>query len=188
MAYLKFAIRALTTEEATDRKNQGSGGAIPPEPCAFSASLWVCFHGDNLLLHFPNQLGQFFLTFLLGTGVDVAGHAFSADGGGVAAFPEMVVDLADTAGAGLAALALVGLEGGRRRDSWRRVNLLGGFTFGDPTVDLILMIWTKSLHHSLGLRSRRAIQSPKRLQQAQQILSVAISTTGANEVWDTSLK
>ena len=102
---------ALTTEQATDRKNQGSGGAIPPEPCAFSASLWVCFHGGNLLLHFPNQLGQFFLTFLLGTGVDVAGHAFSADGGGVAALPEVVVDLADTAGAGLAALALVGLEG-----------------------------------------------------------------------------
>ena len=133
---MKFAIRALTTEEATDRKNQGSGGIAPPEPCAFSASLWVCFHGGNLLLHFPNQLGQFFLTFLLGTGVDVAGHAFSADGGGVAAFPEVVVDLADTAGAGLAALALVGLEGGGRRDSWRRVNLLGGFTFGDPTVDL----------------------------------------------------
>ena len=46
----------------------------------------------------------------------------------------------------------------------------------------------QGLHHSRDLRSRRAIQSPKRLQQAQQILSVAISTTGANEVWDTSWK
>ncbi|MBC5722182.1 hypothetical protein H8S11_05055 [Flintibacter sp. NSJ-23] len=36
LAFLKFAVRALTTEQATDRKNQGSGGAIPPGPCAFS--------------------------------------------------------------------------------------------------------------------------------------------------------
>ena len=83
-------------------------------PVAFLDCLFLCFHRSNLLLHFPNQLGQFFFTFLLGAGVDVAGHAFSADGGGVAALPEVVVDLADTAGAGLAALALVGLEGGGR--------------------------------------------------------------------------
>ena len=36
LAFLKFAVRALTTEQATDRKNQGSGGAIPPGLCAFS--------------------------------------------------------------------------------------------------------------------------------------------------------
>ena len=101
---------ALTTEQATNRKNQGSGGIAPPEPCAFSASLWVCFHGGNLLLHLPNQLGKLLLTFLFGGGIDIAGHTLSVDDGGVTTFPQVVIDLADTAGAGLAALALVGLE------------------------------------------------------------------------------
>ena len=35
-----------------------------------------------------------------------------------------------------AALTLVGLEGRGRRVSWRRINLLGGLAFDDPTVDL----------------------------------------------------
>lgn len=48
----------------------------------------------------------------------------------------MVVDLADTAGAWIPTLALVGLEGGGRRVSWRRVNILGSFAFCDPAVDL----------------------------------------------------
>ena len=43
LACLKFAIRPLTTEQATDRKNQGSGGAIPPEPCAFQPAFACAF-------------------------------------------------------------------------------------------------------------------------------------------------
>lgn len=35
LACLEFWIRALTTEQATDRKNQCSGGIEPPEHCAF---------------------------------------------------------------------------------------------------------------------------------------------------------
>ena len=55
--------------------------------------------------------------FLLGRGVDIAGDALSIDDGGVAALPQVIIDLADTAGAGLAALALIGLEGRGRRIS-----------------------------------------------------------------------
>ena len=105
-------------------------------PVAFLDCLFLCFHRSNLLLHFPDQLRQLFLTFLFGAGVDIAGHAFSADGGGVSALPEVVVDLADTAGTGLTALALVGLESGGRWISWRRVNILDGFAFADSVVDL----------------------------------------------------
>ena len=100
----------------------------------FSARL--CLPCGDFLLHLLDQLGQLFLTLFLCFGIYIPSHALSIDNGRVSAFPEVFADLADTAGAGLAALALVGLEGGGRRDSWRRVNLLGGFTFGDPTVDL----------------------------------------------------
>ena len=55
-------------------------------------------------------------------------------------------------------------------------------------VGYILTIWIKNLHHSQGSRSPQPAWSQRRLQQAQQILSAAISTTGANEVWDTSWK
>ena len=110
MACLEFAVRALTTEQATDRKIElrrcYRAGAL-----CVSAGLFLFFHGSNLLLHLPDEGGQLFFTFLLGRGVDVPGHALSVNGRGVAALPEVVVDLADTAGAGLAALALVGLEG-----------------------------------------------------------------------------
>ena len=75
----------LTTEPATDRKNQGSGGVIPPEPCAFSSCLCRCILCSDLLLHPPNQLSQLRLTFRLGEGVDIASHALSIDSGGVAA-------------------------------------------------------------------------------------------------------
>ena len=61
----------LTTEPATDRKNQGSGGVIPPEPCAFSSCLCRCILCSDLLLHPPNQLSQLRLTFRLGEGVDL---------------------------------------------------------------------------------------------------------------------
>ena len=52
------------------------------------------------------------IDYLTGVMCAFADHTLSIDGGGVAAIPEMVVNLADTAGAGLAALTLVGLEGG----------------------------------------------------------------------------
>ena len=44
--------------------------------------------------------------------------------------------MADTAGAGLAALALVGLEGRGWQIFWRHITLLGSFAFDDPTVNL----------------------------------------------------
>ena len=83
-----------------------------------------------------DQLGQFLLTFLLGGCVDIPGHALSVDGGRVAALPQMVVDLADAAGAWLPALAFVGLEGGR--SGLRRLNILflSGFRFCDSSVNL----------------------------------------------------
>lgn len=94
------------------------------------------FSGGDLCLHFPDQFCQLFLTLGFRFRVDIPGHALSIDDGGVSALPEVVIDLADTAGARLAALAFVGLEDGGRRVSWRRVNLLGGLAFDDPTVDL----------------------------------------------------
>lgn len=98
----------LTKEQATDRKTQGSGGIAPPEPCVFSASLCLCFPCSDLLLHLLNQLGKLFLTLFLCFGIYILSHALSVDGRGVPSFPEVFVDLADTAGAGLAALPLVG--------------------------------------------------------------------------------
>ena len=69
------------------------------------------FPGGDLRLHFPDQFCQFFLTLLLRFGVDVPGHALAVDDGGVAALPQMAVDLADASGTWFASLSLVGLEG-----------------------------------------------------------------------------
>lgn len=102
-----FDHRTSHRQKKSMLRRKRTAGAL-----CFSASLWVCFHGSDLLLHLPNQLGKLLLTFLFGGGIDIADHTLSIDGGGVAAIPEMVVNLADTAGAGLAALTLVGLEGG----------------------------------------------------------------------------
>lgn len=100
----------------------------------FSARL--CLPCGDFLLHLLDQLGQLFLTLFLCFGIYIPSHALSIDNGRVSAFPEVFADLADTAGAGLAALALVGLEGGGRRVSWHRVNFLGGFAFDNSTVYL----------------------------------------------------
>ena len=62
-------------------------------------------------LHLPDEFRQLFFAFCLGFGIDVPGHAPAVYDGGVSALPEMVVDLADTAGAGLAPLAFIGLKG-----------------------------------------------------------------------------
>ena len=49
--------------------------------------------------------------------------------------PKIFVDLADAPGAGFAALPFVWLEGGGDWFPWCRVYILGGFCFGDPTVN-----------------------------------------------------
>ena len=58
------------------------------------------------------QLRQLFLTFFFGSGVDIPGDAFSVDLGGIAAFPEVVIDLGDTPGSRLPVFPLDRLESG----------------------------------------------------------------------------
>lgn len=48
----------------------------------------------------------------------------------------------------------------------------------------ILTIWIKSLCHSQAFRNHRLIRSRKRLQPAQQILRMGVSTTELSGVWD----
>ena len=73
-----------------------------------------CFH--DLRLHFHDQHLQLLLALLAGVCIDIAGVPFAIGPlGGVAAFEEMVVDLADAAGAGAALAAYVGLEVGHSR-------------------------------------------------------------------------
>ena len=70
----------------------------------------------NLGLHLLDQRLQLLLTLLAGVGVDIAGVLFTIGPlGRVAAFEEMVVDLGDTAGAGSALAAHIGLEVGHSR-------------------------------------------------------------------------
>ena len=70
------------------------------------------FVSGDLRFHLLDQACQKFLTLLPGLGVHIAGVFFAVwPDGGVAALPQMIVDLADTAGAWLAALTLVGLKG-----------------------------------------------------------------------------
>ena len=85
----------------------------PWSACQFCLPPPLVFRGD-LRLHLPDQGGQLFLTLRLRFGVDVPGHAPAVDDGGVAALPQVVVDLADASGARLAPLAFVGLEGAGR--------------------------------------------------------------------------
>ena len=70
----------------------------------------------ELGFHLDDQHLEFLFTLLAGMGVDIAGM-FLAVGlfGGIAAFKEMVVDLADAAGTGSALAAHVGLEVGHTR-------------------------------------------------------------------------
>ena len=76
------------------------------------------------------------LTFFLAVCVDITGEASAVgEPWGVPAFPQIFVDLADTPGAGFAALPFVGLEGGGHRLPWGRIYILGSFRFDDPTVN-----------------------------------------------------
>ena len=72
------------------------------------------FH--NLRFHLHDQCLQLLLALLAGMGVDVAG-VFLAVGpfGGIASLEEVVVDFGDTAGAGPALAAHIGLEIGHTR-------------------------------------------------------------------------
>ena len=94
----------------------GLWSACLQRPCCVSAHFLVLFqpfffHGD-LRIHLLDQVCQQPLTFLSGLGVHIAGVFFAVwPDGGVPSFPQMVVDLADTAGAWLAPLTLVGLKG-----------------------------------------------------------------------------
>ena len=70
----------------------------------------------NLCLHLHDQHLQFLLTLFAGVCIDIAGVLFTVGSfGRVAAFKQMVVDLADTAGTGSALAAHVGLEIGHTR-------------------------------------------------------------------------
>ena len=74
----------------------------------------LCF--CNLVLHLQNQHLQFLLALLAGMGVNIAGVFFTVGPfRGVAAFKQVIVDLADAAGARLALAAHVGLEIGHFR-------------------------------------------------------------------------
>ena len=71
----------------------------------------LLFSGD-LHFHLEDHLRQQLLTFLSGLGVDIAGMLFAVrPDGGVAALPQVVVDLSDASGAWLATFTLVRLEG-----------------------------------------------------------------------------
>ena len=60
----------------------------------------------NLCLHLYDQRLQLLLALLTGVSVDIAGVLFAVGPfGGVASFKQVVVDLADTAGAGAALAA-----------------------------------------------------------------------------------
>ena len=75
-------------------------------------SLRLC----NLCLHLHDQYLQLLLALLASMGVDIAGVLFAVGPfGGVASLEEVVVDLGDAAGAGLALAAHVGLEIGHTR-------------------------------------------------------------------------
>ena len=83
--------------------------------------------GGDLLLHLDNQFCQLLFTFFLAVGIDITGEATAVGKQRrVPSFPEVFVDLADTPGAGFAALPFVGLEGGGGWFSWCCVYILGG--------------------------------------------------------------
>ncbi len=117
----------------------------------------LCFR--NFGLHLYDELLQLLLAFLAGVGVDVAGVLFAVGPfGRVATFKQMVVDLGDTSGTGLALAAHIGLEIGyprlfrfgwgrflpQRRDGLLRRRLVaasvdvGGGVFADGRIPFFL--------------------------------------------------
>ena len=110
-------------------------------PCVVPVDL-----GGDLRLHFPDQFCQLFLTLGFRFRVDIPGHALAIEDGGVTALPQVVVDLADTAGARFAPLSLAGLECAGRR--FLGCHFPHGLRFGspDPPVDLV----RRALPHGIG--------------------------------------
>ena len=84
-------------------------------PIAFAQILQpLRFH--DLRFHRYDQRLQLLLALLAGVRVDIAGALFAVGPlGGIAAFKEMVADLADAAGARSALAAHIGLEVGHAR-------------------------------------------------------------------------
>ena len=66
----------------------------------------------QFLFHLCDQCRQLLFTLRFRGSVDVSGYAFAVDLGGVASLPEVVVDLAHTAGSWLSIFAFHRLEGG----------------------------------------------------------------------------
>ena len=121
----------LTTQPATDRGKRPLEFVLQ-RPCGVSAHFLLLFQPfffpSDLRFHLLDQVCQQCLTFLSGLGVHIAGVFFAIwPDGGVPSFPQMVVDLADTAGAWLAALTLVGLKGAEGRFSGRSFGRLWGW-------------------------------------------------------------
>ena len=96
--------------------------------CGSCRSLEPLPFSGNLRFHLNNQVCQLLLTFFLTVCVDIPGEAAAVGkSGGISSFPQGFVDLADAPGAGFAALAFVGLEGGGGWFPWGCVHLWGGF-------------------------------------------------------------
>jgi hypothetical protein len=102
----------LTTQPATDREKRLTEGISHSVSRRFSLPCFqpLLFSGD-LRFHLEDHLRQQLLTFLPGLGVDISGVLLAIrPDGGVAALPQMVVDLSDASGPRFTPLAFVGLE------------------------------------------------------------------------------
>ena len=93
------------------------------------------FPGGDLRLHLPDQLGQLHLALGLCFRIHVLGHALAVDLGGVAALPQVVIELGDTPGSRFAVLALDRLKGGSA--GWFRRLPLRRFSPGDGPVNFV---------------------------------------------------
>ena len=69
LACLKFEIRALTTEQATDREKWASEGVLPPEARCFFSLPFPVLSSKQSPASSPESAGPVFFTFLLGAGV-----------------------------------------------------------------------------------------------------------------------
>ena len=84
--------------------------------------------GGNFSFHLDDQFCQFLFAFFLAVGVDISGEAGAVGKfGRVPSFPQVFINLADTAGAGFTALTFAGAEGGWGRFPWRCVYILADF-------------------------------------------------------------
>lgn len=126
----------MTTQPATDREKMASGAHVSRGLAASQLWFQPFFFPSDLRFHLLDQVCQQCLTFPSGLSVHIAGVFFAIwPDGGVAALPQMVVDLADTAGAWLAALALVGLKGAGGGFAGRSFSGVRGGVSSNPLID-----------------------------------------------------